>query len=211
MKDLPAFTTESGVATIVLQEVPYSKTAYIIVRDTPALKEFIAECVGFCRAAGAEKVYATGHEELKSYPYHTAIWKLEAELSQIPQAGSCQAITQENIGLWRQIYNEKMQGVLKAAYLTTFSLKKLLNEGNAYFVHRDGELLGIGVATGDRIDAVASVVPGMGAQVVRALCHALSEDAVTVEVASTNQRAIKLYEKLGFVPVAELSRWYKIL
>ena len=52
--------------------------------------------------------------------------------------------------------------------------------------------------------------PGAGADVVRALAHGLSEDTVTIEVASTNEKALKLYERLGFVPVAELSRWYEI-
>ena len=33
---------------------------------------------------------------------------------------------------------------------------------------------------------------------------------MTLEVASTNERAIALYEKLGFLKTAELSRWYEI-
>ena len=36
-------------------------------------------------------------------------------------------------------------------------------------------------------------------------------DRVTVDVASTNVRARRLYEKLGFVPVGEKSRWHQIL
>ena len=31
-----------------------------------------------------------------------------------------------------------------------------------------------------------------------------------LEVASTNERAIALYEKIGFVKVQELSRWYRV-
>jgi ribosomal protein S18 acetylase RimI-like enzyme len=46
--------------------------------------------------------------------------------------------------------------------------------------------------------------------VVRALAHALSSDTVTIEVASTNTRAISLYERIGFVKTKELSRWYQI-
>ena len=208
MKDLPAFTTENGVATIVLQEVPYSKTAYVIVRDTPAPKEFIAECVGFCRAAGAEKVYATGHEELKSYPYHTAIWKLEAELSQIPQAGSCQAITQENIGLWRQIYNEKMSTVPNAAYMGREKEQMIL--GSGCFVYEEERLLGIGMTSDGMIDAVASIVPGGGQKIVSALCHKIGKEKIALQVASENPKAIALYERMGFQKTEEISRWYKI-
>ena len=36
-------------------------------------------------------------------------------------------------------------------------------------------------------------------------------ETITLEVASTNLRAIRLYEKLGFVAVEEVSRWYQIV
>ena len=43
-----------------------------------------------------------------------------------------------------------------------------------------------------------------------ALAHAVSEDSITLEVASVNERALHLYEELGFVKTREISRWYKI-
>lgn len=208
MKDLPAFTTENGVATIVLQEIPYSQTAYVIIRDTPAPKEFIAECGDFCKAAGAEKVYATGHEELKSYPYHTAIWKLEAELSRIPEAGICQAVTEGNIALWRQIYNEKMASVPNAAYMGREKERMILDCG--CFVYEEGTLLGIGMVSDGQIDAVASIVPGGGQKIVSALCHKIGKGKITLQVASENLKAIALYERMGFQKNEEISRWYKI-
>ena len=36
------------------------------------------------------------------------------------------------------------------------------------------------------------------------------EDVVIIEVASTNDRAIALYERLGFITMRELSKWYQI-
>ena len=71
-------------------------------------------------------------------------------------------------------------------------------------------LLRIGKASADRIDAVVSLVRGAGADVVRALAHALAGDTITIEVASTNRRAISLYERLGFLSTREVSRWYQI-
>jgi ribosomal protein S18 acetylase RimI-like enzyme len=50
----------------------------------------------------------------------------------------------------------------------------------------------------------------MGKDVFAALTHALMNDRIVLEVASTNRRAISLYESLGFIQTAELSRWYKI-
>ena len=35
-------------------------------------------------------------------------------------------------------------------------------------------------------------------------------DQMTLEVASTNKKAIRLYEKLGFLVTRELERWYSV-
>jgi ribosomal protein S18 acetylase RimI-like enzyme len=88
--------------------------------------------------------------------------------------------------------------------------KELLQKGSAYFVHRDGELLGIGVAGGNFIDTVITVKSGAGESVVRALASILTEDTVRLMVADVNTRAVRLYERLGFVKVKELSRWYLV-
>ena len=34
MKDFPMFTTEYGIASLVLKEIPYKKEAYIMLRAT---------------------------------------------------------------------------------------------------------------------------------------------------------------------------------
>ena len=103
-----------------------------------------------------------------------------------------------------------MKNVPNASYMSQRAGAELLKNGNGYFVHRDGVLLGIGMAAGKKIDWVASVHPGAGAEVVRALCNALSDASVVLEVASANRKAIDLYESLGFVATEELSRWYCI-
>lgn len=212
VRNIPVFTTEYGVASLILESIPARQEAFIHIRSSLDPEKLLRECMEFCVACGAERIYAAGDEFVEQYPFYMAIWRMQGSRETVGDTDAALfPLQEETAEKWRQIYNEKMLGVPKAAYLTTFSMKKMLNEGNAYFVHRDGALLGIGVASADQIDVVASVEPGMGAQVVKALCHALSDDAVSVEVASTNQRAIKLYEKLGFVPVAELSRWYQIL
>ena len=35
MKDFPVFTTENGVASLILKEIPYRGEAYIHLRDSP--------------------------------------------------------------------------------------------------------------------------------------------------------------------------------
>ena len=42
------------------------------------------------------------------------------------------------------------------------------------------------------------------------LMSLIEGERMKLEVASTNERAIRLYEKMGFIPVKEISRWYKI-
>ena len=58
------------------------------------------------------------------------------------------------------------------------------------------------------IKKLCLVAMGIALYVVLALCHALTADTAMLEVASNNDRAVRLYDRLCFVPVAELSRWY---
>ena len=66
MKDFPMFDTEFGIASLVLKEIPYKGEAYILLREVWDAEQLLAECVSFCRMAGAEKIFATGHEEYMS-------------------------------------------------------------------------------------------------------------------------------------------------
>lgn len=211
MRDLPVFTTENGVGSLVLKEIPYRGIAYVTVHDSSIPAEFLKECVEFCCAVGAECIYASGHEILESYPLYTSVICMSASIDCIPETNAMLfPVTEKNISRWRDIYNEKMKDVDNASYMSEASAEELLKRGDGYFVHADGELLGIGIASDDHIDCVASVKPGGGREVVTALTHALYCERVVLNVASTNHRAIRLYETLGFIQTAEISRWYKI-
>ena len=72
----------------------------------------------------------------------------------------------------------------------------LVQQGGGYFIHRGDELLGIGIARGETVESVIAVKPGAGREVMLALCGSLHSERVVLEVASTNKRAIKLYENL---------------
>lgn len=211
MRNIPVFTTQYGVASLILESIPSRQEAFIQIQSSIEPEKLLRECREFCIACGAERIYAAGDAMLEQYPFHMSLLQMNASKETLGETDASLFPVQEKTAeQWRQIYNEKMAAVPKAAYLTAFAMKRVLKEGNAYFVHRNGTLLGIGMAGGNRIDAVASVVPGMGAEVVRALCHVLVDDAIMLEVASTNERAIRLYEKLGFVTTKELRRWHQI-
>lgn len=211
MRDFPMFTTENGVGSLVLKEIPYSGIAYVTIRDSSVPKEFLNECLEFCKVVGAQHIYASGHEILTSYPFHTSVIRMSAAVDAIPQTdASIFPVTDKTIGRWREIYNDRMKCVDNAAFMSDAAASDLLKRGDGYFIHKDGELLGIGIASDDRIDCVASYKPGCGRTVVSALTHALMSEQVILEVASTNERAIRLYESLGFIKTAEISKWYKI-
>lgn len=211
MKNIPMFTTENGVASLILQEIPYRQEAYVHIRSTAAPEAFFRECVDFCKMAGSEKVYLTGHPLLEtSYSFHTSVLRLRRALPENRESGCLFPVQRETLEKFREIYNRRMAKVDNAATLTLSGAEDLLKRGDGYFVHDGKTLLGIGIASGGSIDCVIAEVRGTGQRVMEALFHALSEDSVELEVASTNAPAMALYERMGFVCVEEISRWYGI-
>ena len=212
MQDLPMFTTEHGVASLVLREIPYKATAYITIQDTQQPRELLTDCIEFCKAVGAEKIYAKGHEFLQEYPLHTAVLQMRCPKANL-QKTDCIAkpVTDETIEKWRSIYNEKMLPIPNASTMTRDDGEKLVKRGVGYFIYRDDSLLGIGIAHDDTIEAIAAVKQGAGTDVMLALCDLLPSNQVILEVASANLPARKLYQKLGFLEISEISRWYDVL
>lgn len=211
MRDLPVFTTEHGVASLTLKEIPYKGVAYIILQDTLQPEELLWECVDFCKMAGAEKIYATGHRYLEKYPLHTKILHMQRPLEGLPETDiALFPVTEKTIDTFRELYNEKMFSVPNAATMTKQDAQKLLTDGTGYFIHRGQSLLGIGIVAGNEIKAIASCMPGAGKDVLLALCSRIFAEMVILEVASTNSPAMTLYEKMGFICTAELRSWYDV-
>ena len=229
MKDFPCFATDDGVASLILKEIPYRQEAYIRFQDVQPgrFAPFLEECVSFCRMAGAEKIYAQGHEELSQYPLHAAVYEMRGKAwvdtkllenifpvteatapCQVPQPRG--AKIQATAETWRKLCNERMRGVDCAAPQTAADEKEILASGGAYFVHSAGELLGIGWMKDTELLAVCSVKPGAGERVMHTLMSLVEGAGMTLEVASTNAKAIRLYEKLGFLRTSEKVRWYRV-
>lgn len=206
------FTTDTGVSTLMLKEVPYKAIAYVKVQDVQpgGLEAHLAECVSFCRMCGAEHIHAAGHPELEQWPLHCAVRIMSLNLPDWEPMAHLFPVTEETVGRWREIYNEKMGPVDNAATMTAQDEREIVSSRGAYFVHDSGTLLGIGWLRGSEVLALAAVRRGAGERVLKTLLTAADDDHVTLEVASTNTRAIALYERLGFVTVGERSRWYQI-
>lgn len=214
MRDFPVFPTDFGVVSLVLKEIPYRGEAYITIQNVQpgGLEELLKECVSFCRMAGAEKIYAKGHEGLEHYPLHTAVYEMRGMAWVDRDKLECLfPVTEATVEKWRSIYNRKMRPVDNAGTLESKDEKKIIDSGGAYFIHHDGDLLGIGWMDDTKLLAVAAVKPGAGERVMHTLMSLVENAQMSLEVASTNERAIRLYEKLGFLKTAELSEWYRIL
>ncbi len=211
MRDFPMFTTENGVASLVLREIPYQGVAYITLQSSLEPKALLEECVAFCKSVGAEKVFAKGHAIVENYPFHTAVWKMCRPKDGLPETdGALFPVTERTIEQWRSIYNERMKNIPNASTMCRTDGEKLLARGGGYFVHRGDTLLGIGIVENDTVRAVASVKSGAGYDTMLALCSAVFTEDIVLEVASNNLPALKLYDRLGFQKVAEISRWYDV-
>ena len=209
VKDIPFFLTEYGISGLILREIPYRKEAYIRVMDNQpeALSLLLEECAVFCRACGAERILWTG-AETDAEPAMTVLkmqgraWVDGSLLEQLFP------VTEKTAAKWRSIYNERMRTVPHARTLGLADEKELSEAGGAYFVHHDGELLGIGWLEDTHLLAVASCKPGAGERVMHTMMSLIEGSDMTLEVADRNSKAIDLYKRIGFVPTGIASEWY---
>ena len=214
MRDFPIFTTEFGVSSLVLKEIPYRKEAYIRIRDVQEdfFEDHMAECISFCRICGAERIYAEGNKKLEQYPVYTSVYQMcGIACPEEEKIASLFPVTEETVGKWRTIYNEAMRAVDNAGTLESREEKQILESGGAYFVHRGGQLLGIFWLEGNKLLAVAAVQRGVGEIIMHTMMSLRNGEHMELEVASTNLRAIRLYEKLGFLKTKELAQWHQVL
>ena len=116
------FTTEYGVASLVLKEIPYRQEAYVIIQASEEPEELLKECVSFCRVVGAEKIYARGHEYVARYPFHCSV--LEMRGSIMVDEGKVRnlwPVTDQTVDRWRTMMNERLAGV-SLLRITSFQL-----------------------------------------------------------------------------------------
>lgn len=209
MNDIPIFPTQHGVASLILREIPYRQEAYIRVQDVQPgeIDLLLAECAGFCRACGAERILWTGAEtdaepEMTVLRMQGAAWVDKNLLEQVFP------VTEKTASKWRTIYNEKMRSVPQARTLSFLDEKELSETAGAYFVHHAGELLGIGWLENTHLLAIASCKSGAGERVMHTMMSLVEGTTMTLEVADRNLKAVELYKKAGFIATGIVSQWY---
>ena len=209
MKNIPVFTTEAGVASLVLEEIPYKRIAYIRLQSTSSPRALLNDAVALCRAAGADTIYACGNDYLKDLPLYTEIVQMECEKRALPTSDLVPVLVDDtSLNLWCELYNAHMYSVPNAATMTKAKADEMRKTKDAYLVYDGDVLIGIGRATEGKVNALVSVVQGRGRDVMLSLCSLLDTDIISVEVAKTNYKAINLYRRLGFLEKKLISTWY---
>ena len=211
MKDFPVFTTEYGVASLVLREIPYRADAYVVIQSSETPEELLQECVSFCRICGAERVFARGHASLEKYPVHCTVLNMSgiAKVNE-EQVRMLWPVTEETVGTWRAMLNDRLKGVDHAATLDRAAEREILASNGAYFVHEAQKVLGAGWICDGELRLIASAQQGAGHKVLHTLFSAVSDQELCLQVASTNEKAIALYERNGFIITGERYRWYRV-
>ena len=133
MKDFPVFTTDYGVSSLVLREVPYRQEAYIHIQDVQpeGFEDHLRECVSFCRMVGAERIFAKGHDRLEQYPLHTAVYEMRGTAwVDREKLENLFPVTEATVSRWRSILNERLRKVDNAATLTSADEQKILADIN---------------------------------------------------------------------------------
>lgn len=121
MKDIPVFSCPDGIATLILREVPFRGEGYILVRGVfGTLEGLLAECAGFCRAAGAERLFAAGEADFSGYPAAIRILERRApreSLLPAPEAVRLVPVTEETAADWAREYNARFRGRARSGEL----------------------------------------------------------------------------------------------
>lgn len=203
------FTTEYGAASLALREIPYRGAAYIHPLCDDAPLALLDECAAFCRMCGATRIYVCGQAAAAHFPLHAAILQMRLTVcAQAPSPLLC-PVTAQTVSQWRDVCNRRMASVDHAATLTAAD-EPILLRGGTYFVRDGQQLLGLGRVADGELLVLAGVVPGAGQRVLDALVSVAEGPTLRLSVASTNRRAIALYEAYGFTCVGHAVQWHCI-
>lgn len=217
MKNIPMFTSSYGVATLILREIGWSGCAYVLVRSVwnDQTAELLEECRGFCRAVGAERIYAAWetHALPAQHAYDMiAMTCPKAALPEPRKPVELEQVTPETAADYLKIYNQCFHQVPGAASYDKKSLEPLYGEYLAWLARADGQYAAVAEISKEGLEGIA-VLPeyrGLGYDLAAAVLRMVPNTSVKLKVASTNVRARRLYERLGFTEAGIVTRWYRL-
>lgn len=219
MNNIPVFTGQGGTATLILREIPISGKAYILLRTVlPGQAEnLVAECASFCKMCGAEEIFASWEDgDLPFLPPAYDIYLLHVLKSALPEGKPVQLtpMTPENDAIYQRIYNRCFFEVSHALSYDRGQIARIYREHQRAFLALDEKKkpYGIGELHGDELAAIA-VLPkyrGTGTDLAISLLQLCPGEELRVTVASDNDAAMRLYERLGFHLAGVESKWFRV-
>ena len=167
---------------------------------------------------GAEEVFASwadGDLPFLSPAYD--IYLLHVSKSALPEGKPVQLVpmTPENDAIYQRIYNRCFSHVSHAASYDRGQIARIYREHQRAFLALDEKdrPYGIGELHGDELAAIA-VLPnhrGTGTDLAISLLRLCPGEDLKVTVASDNDAAMGLYEKLGFHLAGVESKWFRVV
>lgn len=163
MKDIPVFSCPDGIATLILREVPFRGEGYILVRGVfGTLEGLLAECAGFCRAAGAERLFAAGEADFSGYPAAIRILGRRAPRESLLPAPEAVRLFPSRRKRQRTGRGNTMRasGAVPAAESCSPAEERALAAGGeALWIWDGAERIGLGRVRGGELLAVAALLP----------------------------------------------------
>lgn len=220
MNNIPIFMSQGGTATLILQEIPHKRTAYILLRTTlpESLQLMIDECAAFCRDCGAEHCFvaAPEHDTALPGPRTHTILRMTVNKSSLPlqqEPFFLKPITPDNDSIYQRIYNRCFQQVSNAVTYDRAQIQRIYREKQQAFLALtpDSTPCGIGELHGNVLAAVGLLPEyrGHGRDLVLELLQHCPGPEITLTVASDNPAALKIYQSLGFAVTGTESVWYR--
>lgn len=219
MKNIPLFTSAYGAATLILKELSWSGNAYVLVRSVwqGQIEALLAECRDFCRAVGAENIFAVDHGsgcDLPGTPDYEMITMACAKDRLPPPRHpvELEPLTEENSDAYLSIYNECFRQVPSAASYNKKSLISLYGEDLAWLARVGDTYAAVAELSKTGLEGIA-VLPayrGLGFDLAAQVLQMVPRLRPELRVASTNVRALALYQRLGFSEIGERKPWYRL-
>lgn len=223
MNNIPVYFSKGGTATLILREVSFTGTAYVVVRTVfpGGLSELIEDCGAFCRECGATKCYLAMEDgsETDLLPHSYDIYSMKGSKALFPAAPApfrLEAMTRDNDRLYLDLYNRCFAGVTHALTYDHGQLQRIHRTGQRAFIVYDeaGLPCGMGELHDNQLAAVGLLPEyrgkGRSLPLTLQLLSYCPGDTITLTVVSDNEAAIALYENLSFRITAIESRWYRV-
>ncbi len=219
MKNIPVYITEYGTATLILREIPHREIAYILLQSAlPGhLEDHAAQCAAFCRSCGAKTCLVSPGRDVgpPALPHAHDIYRLHTykDYLPVPDAPVLLApVDASNDAIFQRIYNQCFRSVSNAATCDRDHLALLRQpDRQGFLALTDASApYGIGELWGSELAAVGLLPEyrGGGQALTLSLLARCPGPEVTLTVASDNDAAIRLYDRLGFTVTETVSRWY---